>query len=143
MKNQAGTIFVPVAFTERPEPDRDECAEIEDIECRQLRQTSVRFQGQPSFLPQTTGSSLVIGLIDHYRFSQECLKRALQSLNATDNVVVFTTVEACIAADRVDLDLVIYYAHEHSAMQPTTQINVAAIPPWLSDRAIGRAVRHR
>ena len=127
MKNRADTVFLPVTFVERPEPAGDHCVDIEDAERHQVRPPVVRFQDQPSFLPQGSGSSLVIGLIDHYRFSQECLIRALQSLNSADTVVTFTTIEACIAADRVDLDLVIYYSHEISALQSATQSSVAAI----------------
>ena len=106
MGHLSETVFLPVAFTEHSTGD-DLTADAGAS--NPLQHPLVSFQSEPTFLPQSSGRALVIGLIDHYRFSQECLVRALQSLNPADLITPFTTMEECIAASRVDFDLIIYY----------------------------------
>jgi DNA-binding NarL/FixJ family response regulator len=56
-------------------------------------------------------NALSVGLIDCYRFSQECLIKALENLHSQLTIVPFATVADCIAERRSDLDVIIYYSH--------------------------------
>src|ERR1700730_9683226 len=56
-------------------------------------------------------NALSVGLIDYYRFSQECLIRALENLHPQLTIVPFATAADCIAERRTDLDVIIYYSH--------------------------------
>jgi DNA-binding NarL/FixJ family response regulator len=60
-------------------------------------------------------SALTVGLVGCYRFSQECLIKALENLHPQLTIVPFATVADCIAERRTDLDLIIYYSHHSQA----------------------------
>jgi DNA-binding NarL/FixJ family response regulator len=64
---------------------------------------------------EVSTSLLTVGLIDCYRFSRECLIKALESLHPQLTIVPFATVADCIAERRQDLDLIIYYSHQSQA----------------------------
>jgi DNA-binding NarL/FixJ family response regulator len=87
------------------------------------------FSGIPgiksSRLDDPAPHAMTIGIIDGYRFSQECLVKALENLQPQPTVYAFSSVDDCIAEGRSDLDLIIYYSHVHAAsdIAPT---NVAA-----------------
>jgi len=70
---------------------------------------------------------LTIALIDHFRFSQECLVSAFASLHPSDVVLPYAVVQDCIAGPRQDLDLIVYYSHDFDIFQSTTIQNVAAV----------------
>jgi DNA-binding NarL/FixJ family response regulator len=91
------------------------------------RDPSADFQAEAEFPQRDPGRALMIGLIDPYRFSQDCLVRALQTLHPSDMVLSFATIEECVAAERPDFDLVIYYLHENGAGQAKAQFNVATL----------------
>jgi DNA-binding NarL/FixJ family response regulator len=71
--------------------------------------------------------SLVIAIIDHFRFSRECLVRALKSLNSADTILSFAAARVCVASDRRDLDVILYYSHGTDASRAETQADAAAI----------------
>ena len=54
---------------------------------------------------------LRIGLIDCYRFSQECLVKAFADLQPGFLMSPFATVQECVLGAAQDFDLVIYYSH--------------------------------
>lgn len=60
---------------------------------------------------EISANALSAGLIDFYRFSQECLIKAIETLNPQLTIVPFATVADCIAKRRTDLDVIIYYSH--------------------------------
>jgi DNA-binding NarL/FixJ family response regulator len=74
-----------------------------------------------------SGQALVIAVIDHYSFSQECLVRALKSLDPDDIIAPFTAAQDCIAACRRNLDLIIYYLHGSDVSGATTRAHLAAV----------------
>jgi DNA-binding NarL/FixJ family response regulator len=75
-------------------------------------------------------NALTVGLIDCYRFSQECLIKALESLHPQLTIVPVATVADCIAERRADLDLIIYYSHQsqaNGASDPDLTHNILAL----------------
>ena len=54
---------------------------------------------------------LRIGLIDCYRFSQECLAKAFDDLQPRFAVIAFSSVQECILDADQDLDVILYHAH--------------------------------
>jgi hypothetical protein len=73
------------------------------------------------------GRSLNIGLIDAYRFSQECLIKAFDGLEPRPSIVAFETVQDCIADGRASLDLIVYYSHSTDSLEKTVVGDVALI----------------
>ena len=78
-------------------------------------------------------NALTVGLVGCYRFSQECLIKALENLQPQLTIVPFATVADCIGERRTNLDLIIYYSH-HSQANGASD---AALPHHLS--ALGKA----
>ena len=54
---------------------------------------------------------LRIGLIDCYRFSQECLAKAFDDLQPRFAVQAFGSVEECVLDAAQDFDVILYHAH--------------------------------
>lgn len=53
-----------------------------------------------------------IGLIDPYRFTQECLAKAFSLLNDHVAVRSFVVVKDCVSEAQSELDLLVYYSHD-------------------------------
>jgi DNA-binding NarL/FixJ family response regulator len=70
---------------------------------------------------------LRIGLIDHYRFSQECVIGALARLQPDDVVVPYSDVRDCIADGDQDLDLILFYSHDIGIFEAGALQTVGAI----------------
>ncbi len=81
-------------------------------------------------------SSVTIGLIDDYRFSQECLIKAFQSINARLAVLPFMSVRECIEQARPDLDLVIYYSHVGKASDAMDAKKISTLHDAFQDRPL-------
>jgi DNA-binding NarL/FixJ family response regulator len=62
---------------------------------------------------------LMLGLIDCYRFSQECLTRAFHSLDTRITVHGFHSVDDYLEERQVNLSLIIYYSHATNASDST------------------------
>lgn len=75
----------------------------------------------------TSAGTLSLGLIDRYRFSQECLMKAFEGLHPGLAISPFSTVQECIGAARTDLDLIVYYLHANDAAEAAVMQNVATI----------------
>jgi DNA-binding NarL/FixJ family response regulator len=60
---------------------------------------------------------LTIGLIDCYRFSQECLTRVFESLDPRIKVHGFESVDDCSEKRPAGLSLLIYYSHDTNAAE--------------------------
>ena len=73
------------------------------------------------------GRPLNIGLIDAYRFSQECLIKAFDGLEPRPVIVPFETVQDCISNARADLDLIVYYSHSTDSLEKTIVGDVTLI----------------
>jgi hypothetical protein len=58
-------------------------------------------------LGEISTKAMTVGLVGCYRFSQECLIKALENSHAELTIVPFTAVADCIAERRTDLDLII------------------------------------
>jgi DNA-binding NarL/FixJ family response regulator len=84
-------------------------------------------ESEVSQIDEISTPAMTIGLIDCYRFSQECLIKALEILHPRLTILPFTTVESCIAERRTDLDLIIYYSHASGASDTTPTDNVSAV----------------
>ncbi len=112
-------------------PDADRCLPSELLEAKLVAESAPGF-GNPAAV-QTSGNdeasqhAMTIGIIDGYRFSRECLIKALEGLHPQPAVFVFASVEACIAERRSDLDLIIYYAHMHGGAEMAPTDTVAAV----------------
>ena len=76
---------------------------------------------------EISATPLTVGLIDCYRFSQECLAKALEGLHPRMTILPYATVESCITAGRADLDLVIFYSHATGASDSALMHNVSAL----------------
>lgn len=71
--------------------------------------------------------SLRIGLIDCYKFSQECLIKALYELEPQPTIVPFMTVQQAIAQVGQSFDVLIYYSHSTDSFERTIVDRVATI----------------
>ena len=56
-------------------------------------------------------TELKIGLIGFYRLTQECLTKAVSDLHPEFNITSYITIKECIAGQRSDFDLIIYFLH--------------------------------
>jgi DNA-binding NarL/FixJ family response regulator len=54
---------------------------------------------------------LRVGLIDSFRFSQDSLINALESVEPKPFISAFVTIEECVAAAPASLDLLLFFAH--------------------------------
>ena len=72
-------------------------------------------------------SALTIGLIDCYRFSQECLMKAFESIRPRVTLLPFENVPDCINDGHTDFDLIIYYPRANDVPEATAMQNVAAV----------------
>jgi DNA-binding NarL/FixJ family response regulator len=93
--------------------------------------TGIDFQismgGQPSGLPGRNVKSLTLGLIDHYRLTQECLTKALGSLHPEIQISSFTAVQDCIDAASINFDLIIYHFHGSNVSDTMMTQTIATI----------------
>ena len=82
------------------------------------------FQAPELALSEPASKPLRIGLIDCYRFSQECLVKAFTDLQPGFAMSAFATIQECILDTSHKFDVVMYYSHsgEMEIMQ-----NIAAI----------------
>src|ERR1700733_9626666 len=70
--------------------------------------------GFGSMSAELTGANLKtlsIGLVNFYRFTEECLTKAFDGLHSETAISSFPTVKECTAEAGSDLDLIIYYLH--------------------------------
>ncbi len=110
--------------------DADRCLPPELLEAKLVADAAPEFGNivrmQTPRDDEASQHAMTIGIIDGFRFSRECLIKALESLHPQPAVYVFASVEACLAERRSDLDLIIYYAHTHggSEMAPTDTVAV-------------------
>jgi DNA-binding NarL/FixJ family response regulator len=100
----------------------------------------------PPTSSQTSGrAQLRIGLIDGYRFSQECMVRALAGASAFLEVEPFDTVADYLAATDQRFDLLVYYSHATASWDAATQQDIVALqkgagrPPLIVMSDIGEA----
>jgi DNA-binding NarL/FixJ family response regulator len=70
---------------------------------------------------------LNIGLIDCFRFSQECIMKAFDGLEPRPAIVPFRAVQDCISAALPCLDLIVYYSHETESSEKTIVADVIEI----------------
>ena len=75
-------------------------------------------------LPEQASKPVRIGLIDCYRFSQECLVKAFTDMQPGFAMFPFTTIQDCILAAAQEFDLVVYYTH---AGEMETMQNIGSI----------------
>jgi DNA-binding NarL/FixJ family response regulator len=93
----------------------------------------IESEKDPFQLGEISTNALTVGLVGCYRFSQECLIKALENLHPQLTIFPFSAVADCIAERRTDLDLIIYYSH-HSQSNGASD---TALPHHLS--ALGQA----
>ena len=75
-------------------------------------------------LTDTAAPTLCIGLIDSYRFSQECLVKAFDHLQPCLAMLPFSNVRDCILRAGHPFDLIVYYSH---GFEKDFMENVAAL----------------
>jgi len=102
--------IVPIAFENLVlDPD---CFEAEPSLSTRAPSNFVTKFSHPAAGPvDTTGSLLRIGLIDGYRFSQECLVKAFSDLQSKFAMQPFSTAKDCMLNANSVFDLIIYYSH--------------------------------
>lgn len=88
---------------------------------------AIEFGQQDAGFPEQSAAAMTIALIDCYRFSQECLKKAFESIHPRLSIVPFITVQECVGEARGDLDLIIYYSHASDVSEAGTVHNVSAV----------------
>lgn len=88
---------------------------------------------EPRSLASADRGVRTIGLIDGYQFSQECLKKAFETIDAHFIVSAFTSVPECIAHGPRDFDVVVFYSHATSTSEMTIAPDIAAIREALPD----------
>jgi DNA-binding NarL/FixJ family response regulator len=89
--------------------------------------TAAELAAQGPDLAESGVGPLSIALVDCYRFSQECLATAFESLNARLTVVPFASVAECIDRAPPVLDLIIYYSHTSQAADASLMKNVISL----------------
>jgi DNA-binding NarL/FixJ family response regulator len=72
-------------------------------------------------------SALVIGLIDSFQFTQDCVAQALEGVHPHLMISAFGSVRDCVAARQRDLDIIIYYWHAVTASEAGAMQAVAVI----------------
>jgi DNA-binding NarL/FixJ family response regulator len=77
--------------------------------------SEIESKKDPFQLEEISTNALTVGLVGCYRFSQECLIKALENLRPQLTIFPFSTVAECIAERPTDLDLIIYYSHHSQA----------------------------
>jgi DNA-binding NarL/FixJ family response regulator len=70
---------------------------------------------------------LAIGLIDCFHFTRECVVKALETIRPSVTVVAFPSVQACIAAQRTDLDVILDASHASAVSEARTVQRVVAL----------------
>lgn len=84
----------------------------------------VDFAASKATLDEADPGSLCIGLIDRYRFSQDCLIGAFQGLHPRLDILPYSAPEDLIAQTTTSLDLVIYYWHAGEGPSASMMRNV-------------------
>ncbi|HJS84435.1 MAG TPA: response regulator transcription factor [Acetobacteraceae bacterium] len=81
--------------------------------------------GTPSAHAQS--GELRVGLIDCYRFSQECLSKAFASLHPRLAIIPAASIEDLRGAGLANLDLIIYHAHATEGSEGAIAQTIASI----------------
>jgi DNA-binding NarL/FixJ family response regulator len=77
--------------------------------------------------------TLRVGLIDSFRFSRECVQRALERVHSTLSVHVYATATDCARAAAQGFDLLIYHPHGREAELGPLLQEVTALRRALKD----------
>ena len=72
-------------------------------------------------------SSLTIGLIDCFQFTKECMAKVLETIRPRATIVAFSSVQACIAENRTDLNVILYASHSSIVSEVQTMQRVVAL----------------
>ena len=73
------------------------------------------------------GGQLCVGLIDSYRFSQECLIKAFEVLDPRLVILAAETVQDLLNPKGATLDVIIYYSHATEASEAAMMHNIKVI----------------
>ncbi len=87
----------------------------------------IEMSGALSAATDRAAAALRIGLIDGHRLSQECLIKAFKGLHPQMDIAAFATVQACIAQNRADLNLILYCTHASDGADVATAQEIAAL----------------
>lgn len=77
--------------------------------------------------PVPGAATIRVGLIDGYRFSQDCLLKAFADMSPRLSIRAFFTVESCLAAADFDADVMIYHAHVTAAVEAAVWADLATL----------------
>jgi DNA-binding NarL/FixJ family response regulator len=78
--------------------------------------------------PKTIAAGgVVIGLIDSFQFTQECVAQALEGLHPRLVISSSGSVQDCVIRGRRDLDIIIYYWHAVTASEAATMQAITVI----------------
>lgn len=133
MASGQDTITLPESFVQLLSPDDRQVADDRELNGRVAADYGLELEAQPIKLAEAETGALMIGLIDCYRFSRECLIKAVENLHPHLTILPFASVQECVAERQSGLDLIIYYSRAHDISDEMTVPNVATIRQAFPD----------
>jgi DNA-binding NarL/FixJ family response regulator len=82
------------------------------------------------------GASIPVGLIDHNRFSRDCLMQALGSLYPELSMVPFASVGDCLSSAPIGLGLILYCSHDEVSCETLVPQQIKELRQAFSDTPI-------
>ena len=121
------TVVLPPSLAELLGPDNRPVDVDEGLSRRISTNFALEIKSPAMELIEAKTGALAIGLIDCYQFSRECLIKAIESLHPHIRIFPFTSVQSCIAEQKSDLDLIIYYSRANDLSAAAIVPDVATI----------------
>lgn len=99
------TIALPASFAELLDPDDRPIDDNPESSNRVATNFALEIKSPSMDLINAETGALTLDPIDSYRFSWECLMRAIESLHARLRILSFAAVQGCVAERQSGLDL--------------------------------------
>lgn len=133
MANGDSTVILPIPIVDRSEARGRRAGDDSNLIADITPHFRVEFASQTIKPADVENSILTVGLIDGYRFSQECLIKAVEYLHSNLTILPFISVQDCLAGRPDSLDLIIYYWHVNDVPEVGMPREIATIRQSFPD----------
>ena len=82
------------------------------------------------------GACITAALVDCYCLSRDCIISAIHTLGRDIKIVPFSSIRECITYTENDLDIIVYYCHDDTALERLTGQEVTTLRQAFSDLPI-------
>jgi DNA-binding NarL/FixJ family response regulator len=131
--NEDDTVVLSIPIVDRSEAHDGRAGDDSNLIAQITPHFGVEFASQTIKPADAENSILTVGLIDDYRFSQECLIKAVEHLHSNLTILPFISVQDCLAGRQGSLDLIIYHWHVNDVPEVEILGEIVAIRQAFPD----------